>query len=89
MTKQRSLSAEGDAAAGVLAKPATIGKAAPVVVIGGSGFIGSNLAASFLADGEDVIIVDNLSRPGVDQNLAWLKDCHGARVHPLLADIRG
>jgi CDP-paratose 2-epimerase len=71
-----------------LSAPARIGKANPIVVIGGSGFIGSNLAASFLADGEDVVVVDNLSRPGVDQNLAWLKDSYGDRVHPLLADIR-
>jgi CDP-paratose 2-epimerase len=90
MTEQLSTSADSDAAAGigVLARPAMVGKAAPVVVIGGSGFIGSNLAASFLADSEDVVVVDNLSRPGVDQNLAWLKQRYGARVHPLVADIR-
>jgi len=33
-------------------------------------------------------VLDNLSRPGVDENLAWLKASHGARVHPFLADIR-
>jgi len=71
-----------------LAAPALATRAAPVVVVGGSGFIGSNLAHSLLADGEDVVILDNLSRPGVDQNLAWLKDMHGARVHPFLTDIR-
>ncbi|HEV7275210.1 MAG TPA: NAD-dependent epimerase/dehydratase family protein [Devosiaceae bacterium] len=71
-----------------LSAPARIGKAAPIVVIGGSGFIGSNLAASYLADGEEVVVIDNLSRPGVDENLSWLKDSHGARVHPCLADIR-
>ena len=60
----------------------------PVLVIGGSGFIGSNLADSFLRDGEDVIVLDNLSRPGVEQNLDWLRDTHGARVHPVVADIR-
>ena len=88
--KERVPPPQGDAAAGasMFAKPATIGKAAPVVVVGGSGFIGSNLAASFLAEGEDVVVIDNLSRPGVDQNLAWLKDAYGARVHALLADIR-
>jgi CDP-paratose 2-epimerase len=92
MTEQLPPSADAGAAVaeGVakLAKPAVGGKVSPVVVVGGSGFIGSNLAASFLADGRDVIIVDNLSRPGVDQNLAWLKESYGARVHPLVADIR-
>lgn len=60
----------------------------PVVITGGSGFIGSNLAESLLGDGEDVIILDNLARPGVDQNLAWLRENFGDRVHPLLADVR-
>jgi CDP-paratose 2-epimerase len=58
------------------------------VVTGGCGFIGSNLADSFLQQGEDVVILDNLCRPGVDQNLAWLMDRHGKRVHPALADVR-
>lgn len=62
--------------------------AAPIVITGGSGFIGSNLADSFLNEGEDVVILDNLGRPGVDQNLAWLRERHGERVHPYLADIR-
>lgn len=71
-----------------LAAPSLLGKARPVVVTGGSGFIGSNLSDSLLADGHDVIVLDNLSRPGVEQNLAWLKAQHGDRVHPLLGDIR-
>ncbi|MFC6487907.1 NAD-dependent epimerase/dehydratase family protein [Nitratireductor sp. GCM10026969] len=64
------------------------GKARPIVISGGSGFIGCNLAQSYLAAGEDVVILDNLSRPGVDRNLAWLREAYGARVHPLVADIR-
>ncbi|TIO88460.1 MAG: NAD-dependent epimerase/dehydratase family protein, partial [Mesorhizobium sp.] len=34
-----------------------LGKA-PVAVIGGSGFIGSNLADSLLSDGEPVLVID-------------------------------
>jgi len=68
--------------------PSLIGKAAPIVITGGSGFIGSNLADTLLVSGEEVVILDNLSRPGVHQNLEWLKEKHGARVHPLLADVR-
>ncbi|WP_246045421.1 SDR family NAD(P)-dependent oxidoreductase [Rubellimicrobium roseum] len=60
----------------------------PVLVTGGSGFIGSNLADSLLADGHEVIVLDNLSRPGVEQNLDWLRARHGARIHPLRADLR-
>ncbi|MBD8066115.1 NAD-dependent epimerase/dehydratase family protein [Devosia sp. PTR5] len=68
--------------------PAVTGRAKPIAVTGGCGFIGSNLAHSLLADGHDVIVIDNLSRPGVDQNLAWLTDNHGDRVHPVLTDVR-
>lgn len=71
-----------------LASPHVASAAAPIVITGGSGFIGSNLAESFLREGEDVVIVDNLCRAGVDQNLAWLTERHGERVHPVLADIR-
>jgi CDP-paratose 2-epimerase len=60
----------------------------PVVITGGSGFIGCNLADSFLADGAEVIVLDNLSRPGVERNLAWLQQRHGNRMTPLVADTR-
>ncbi len=60
----------------------------PVLVTGGSGFIGSNLADSFLLDGREVVVLDNLSRPGVEQNLDWLIGRHGNRVHPVRADLR-
>ncbi|HET7411656.1 MAG TPA: NAD-dependent epimerase/dehydratase family protein [Pararhizobium sp.] len=68
--------------------PAVAGKVGPVLITGGSGFIGSNLADSLLSNGGEVVVLDNLSRPGVEQNLAWLKERHGTRVHPLIADIR-
>jgi CDP-paratose 2-epimerase len=71
-----------------MSTPPRRGADRPVVVVGGCGFIGCNLAASFLADGEEVIVVDNLSRPGVEQNLEWLDEQGGARLHSVLADIR-
>jgi CDP-paratose 2-epimerase len=64
------------------------GAKAPVLVTGGSGFIGSNLADSLLGDGEEVIVLDNLSRPGVERNWQWLKARHGERVRLYQADIR-
>ncbi|WP_246082672.1 SDR family NAD(P)-dependent oxidoreductase [Rubellimicrobium rubrum] len=60
----------------------------PVLITGGSGFIGSNIADSFLADGHEVVVFDNLSRPGVEQNLRWLEGRHGSRVRAMQADLR-
>ncbi|MCX2721451.1 NAD-dependent epimerase/dehydratase family protein [Roseibium salinum] len=71
-----------------LAAPKVASANAPIVITGGCGFIGSNLAESFLLEGEDVIVVDNLARSGVDDNLSWLKAKHGDRVHPVFADVR-
>ncbi|HVW92024.1 MAG TPA: SDR family NAD(P)-dependent oxidoreductase [Devosia sp.] len=62
--------------------------AGPVLVTGGSGFIGSNLADSLLSEGAEVIVFDNLSRPGVEQNLQWLIGRHGAKVQPIIGDVR-
>jgi CDP-paratose 2-epimerase len=60
----------------------------PVLVTGGAGFIGSNLAHRLAHDGHDVIILDALARAGVETNLDWLKQRHGARIHPIIADVR-
>jgi CDP-paratose 2-epimerase len=49
------------------------GREAPVLITGGAGFIGTNLAHHFLSHGRPVILYDNLSRNGVDRNLAWLR----------------
>ena len=45
-----------------------------VLITGGAGFVGSNLAARLLSQGIPVTILDDLSRPGVEHNLAWLRD---------------
>jgi CDP-paratose 2-epimerase len=44
-----------------------------VLITGGAGFIGCNLAAHHLERGNDVILVDNLSRPRTQHNLNWLR----------------
>jgi len=62
--------------------------AAPVVITGGAGFIGTNLAHRLLEDGERVLVFDNLSRPGVEKNLRWLLETHGNRVQVEFADVR-
>lgn len=60
----------------------------PVVITGGAGFIGTNLANRLAGDGERVLIYDNLSRPGAERNLRWLLDTHGKRVQVEFADVR-
>lgn len=59
-----------------------------VLITGGAGFIGSNLAHRLLSAGHDVLIFDNLSRPGVEHNLQWLCKRHGNRVQVCVADMR-
>ena len=48
-------------------------KRVKIIVTGGAGFIGSNAASRYLKRGDDVVVIDDLSRPGVDRNLAWLE----------------
>jgi len=60
----------------------------PVLITGGAGFIGTNLAHRLLSQGQDVILFDNLSRDGVERNLLWLLDQHGSRIRFIHADTR-
>lgn len=50
--------------------------------------MGSNLAGAVLARGEDVVILDNLSRVGSRANLDWLRSKHGSGWLFVEADIR-
>jgi CDP-paratose 2-epimerase len=60
----------------------------PVLVTGGAGFIGSNLADRFAREGQDVLVYDALARPGVDANLAWLKKRHPDKITAVIGDVR-
>jgi CDP-paratose 2-epimerase len=58
------------------------------LITGGAGFIGTNLAHRLLSAGERVTVFDNLSRPGVDDNLRWLRQQHGGKLRAEIGDIR-
>lgn len=60
----------------------------PVLITGGAGFIGTNVAHRLLSGGERVLLFDNLSRAGVEQNVNWLRETHGDRVQIEVADVR-
>ncbi|MBV9971447.1 MAG: NAD-dependent epimerase/dehydratase family protein [Xanthobacteraceae bacterium] len=60
----------------------------PVLITGGCGFVGCNLADALAARGETVLILDNLSRAGVEDNARWLAERHGRRVEVEVGDIR-
>jgi CDP-paratose 2-epimerase len=59
-----------------------------VLITGGSGFVGTNLADRILSSGQPVLLYDNLSRPGVERNCEWLKERHGDLVEITVADVR-
>jgi CDP-paratose 2-epimerase len=60
----------------------------PVLITGGAGFLGTNIAAALARRGAHVVIFDNLTREHVERNIAWLKDNFGERIHVTVADVR-
>jgi len=68
--------------------PGPRGRKGPVLITGGAGFIGTNLADRLLGEGREVIVFDNLSRRGVDRNAQWLAARHGSRVRIVEGDVR-
>jgi CDP-paratose 2-epimerase len=60
----------------------------PVLITGGAGFIGVNLAERFLSRGDEVLILDNLSRKGAERNLQYLCETYGDLVQPHVNDVR-
>ena len=58
------------------------------LITGGAGFIGTNLADRLLRQGQRVTVLDDLSRPGVERNLRWLRGTHGDRLRVEIGDVR-
>ena len=71
-----------------LAAPKIVRSVKPLLIFGGAGFVGANIADAVMSGGEDVIVFDNLSRPGVERNLNWLSTRHGSRLHAVPDDLR-
>ena len=57
-----------------------------LLITGGCGFLGSNLASDALARGDELMVFDSLYRNGSRENLAWLKTQGGFRFEH--GDIR-
>lgn len=60
----------------------------PILITGGCGFIGCNLADALAARGNRVVAFDNLSRAGVRENAQWLKSRHGEMASVITGDVR-
>ncbi|HEX7088281.1 MAG TPA: SDR family NAD(P)-dependent oxidoreductase [Vicinamibacterales bacterium] len=59
-----------------------------VLVTGGAGFIGTNLAGRLAASGRPVVVLDTLSRAGVERNARWLRETYGDRIELVVGDVR-
>lgn len=60
-----------------------------ILITGGAGFIGCNLAAACIQAGHKVTLFDNLSRRGSAANLAWLQETFGSTAFEFVqGDIR-
>jgi CDP-paratose 2-epimerase len=60
-----------------------------VLVTGGAGFIGCNVAASFLESGDEVTVLDKFSRGGSRFNLPWLHSlARDGQLKVIRADVR-
>src|SRR5437763_16891241 len=56
-----------------------------ILITGGAGFVGGSLARSFLRDGSEVVLFDNLRRRGSEWNLGELRRAGAKFVH---GDVR-
>jgi CDP-paratose 2-epimerase len=68
---------------------ATLHAIAPrILVTGGCGFVGCNIADALARRGDKVLIIDSFARDGSQENAEWLRKRHGDRVVIERVDIR-
>lgn len=58
-----------------------------VLITGGAGFIGANLANRLLGRGQRVSILDDFSRPGIERNVEWLRAHHGDALNVITGSV--
>ena len=68
--------------------PSVLRKTPYVLITGGAGFIGANLADRLARRGRQVLLFDCLAREHVADNIEWLRGRHGARIASEMADVR-
>jgi CDP-paratose 2-epimerase len=61
---------------------------ASILITGGAGFVGANLANHLLSGGRLVTILDDLRRAGSEQNAAWLEGAYPRQVRLVRAPMR-
>jgi CDP-paratose 2-epimerase len=59
-----------------------------ILVTGGAGFIGTNMAERLLHDGLKVRLLDSLVRPGSDANVRWIRERYPDQVEFIQGDVR-
>ena len=59
-----------------------------ILITGGIGFIGTNLADRLLSEGNEVVLFDNFGRAGVDVNLNWLQQQYRDGIQFVKGDVR-
>jgi len=59
-----------------------------ILITGSAGFIGCNLAHAWQKQGHTITVYDNLSRPGSERNLEWLRASAGDALQFIHGDIR-
>lgn len=58
-----------------------------IIITGGAGFIGTNAADFYLSRKADVLVFDNFSRQGTEDNLTWLTS-RGGNLTVIRGDVR-
>lgn len=59
-----------------------------ILITGGAGFIGTNVATRYLEAGHRVIVFDNLSRQGVRENWEWLAERFNDSVELVAGEVQ-